>query len=97
MAPSDSKGGAEKPPPTDWAKIYARFLFHSSMTYSDIAKRTYPQINALLEEWGENISIKIGMPNIFGGIAPPHPAAPPDGKPPRVSQFAALAGMFNGI
>jgi hypothetical protein len=37
------------------------------MHYEEIARRTLPQINALLEEAGENISIKIGMPNIFGG------------------------------
>lgn len=52
--------------PTDWAKIYARLLYHTGMHYEEIARRTLPQINALLREAGENISIKIGMPNIFG-------------------------------
>lgn len=69
MAPSDSKGGAENSPPTDWAIIYARLLFHTGMHYEEIGRRTLPQINALLEQAGENISIKIGMPNIFGGIS----------------------------
>lgn len=55
--------------PTDWAKIYARLLYHTGMHYEEIGRRTLPQINALLEEAGENISIKIGMPNIFGGIS----------------------------
>jgi hypothetical protein len=83
--------------PTDWAKIYARLLYHTGMHYEEIAKRTLPQINALLGEADENISIKIGMPNIFGGASSIAPAPPADGKPPKVSQFAALAGMFGGI
>ena len=69
MAPSNSKEGAEKPPPTDWAKIYSRLLFHTGIHYEEIRRMTLPQINALLEESGENISIKIGMPNIFGGVS----------------------------
>ena len=39
------------------------------MHYEEIARRTIPQIMALLAEAGENISIKIGVPNIFGGAA----------------------------
>ena len=97
MAPSAGKDGAEKPPATDWAKIYARLLYHTGMHYEEIARRTLPQINALLEEAGENISIKIGMPNIFGATPPPSSTPPDDGTPPKLSQFAALAGMFSGI
>lgn len=94
MAPSDSKDGAEKRPPTDWSVIYARLLFHTGMHYEEISRRTLPQINALLQQAGENISIKIGMPNIFGT---PSPVTQNDGSPPKVNQFAALAGMFSGI
>lgn len=99
MAPSDDKGGAEKPPPTNWAKVYARILYHTGMHYEEISRRTLPQINALLEEAGENISIKIGMPNIFGGApsSSVSPLPPNDNTPPKVSQFAALAGLFGGI
>jgi hypothetical protein len=68
-APSDKKDGGEKPPPTNWAKVYSTLLFHSGIHYEEIARRTLPQINALLAEAPENISIKIGMPNIFGGVS----------------------------
>jgi len=97
VAPSDSKDGAEKPPPTDWSVIYARLLFHTGMHYEEISRRTLPQINALLQQAGENISIKIGMPNIFRGAVSPSPVNQNDGSPPKVNQFAALAGMFSGI
>jgi hypothetical protein len=39
------------------------------MHYEEIGRRTLPQIKAILDEAGENISIKVGMPNIFGGIS----------------------------
>ena len=56
--------------PADWAKIYARLLYHTGMHYEEISRRTIPQIEALLDEAGENISIKVGMGNIFGGGIP---------------------------
>ena len=68
MAPSDGKGGAEKPPPTDWGAVYGKLL-DAGLRYDEIPKRTLPQIQALLSEWGEIASIKIGMPNIFGGLS----------------------------
>jgi hypothetical protein len=72
------------------------------MHYEEIGRRTLPQINALLEHAQENISIKIGVPNIFGSV----PAGGKDldssqqqtqDAPPKLSQFATMANMFNGI
>lgn len=98
MASSDEKDEAEKPPPPDWGKIYARLLYHTGMRYDEIAERTIPQIMAILDEAGENIGLKIGIPGIFGGAldtAPPSPT-PPD-KPPKLSEFMAFASAFDGI
>lgn len=92
MAPSDKKDGAEKP---NWGKIYARLLYHTGMGYEEIERRTIPQIIALLDEAGENIAIKIGMPSIFGG-ALDKPSHPPD-KPPKLSEFMAFASAFDVI
>ena len=52
--------------PPNWGKIYARVLYHTGMCYEEIARRTIPQIMAILDGAEENISIKMGMPNIFG-------------------------------
>lgn len=96
-ASSDGKDGAEKPPPPQWGKIYARLLYHTSMGYEEVANRTIPQIMAILAESGENIAVKIGMPGgALGGAADNIPPQP-DGKPPKLSQFQEFAGMFNGI
>lgn len=85
--------------PTDWARIYSTILFHTGMHYEEIGRRTLPQINALLDLAGENISIKIGMPNIFGHSTGDKavdqvPQQEP-GAPPKLSQFAAMAAMFD--
>lgn len=53
--------------PPDWGKIYARVLYHTGMNYEEIARRTIPQIMAILDGAEENISIKMGLPNMFGG------------------------------
>lgn len=37
------------------------------MSYEEISRRTIPQIMAILDGAEENISIKMGIPNIFGG------------------------------
>ncbi|WP_310443727.1 hypothetical protein [Tissierella sp.] len=37
------------------------------MAYEEISRRTIPQIMTILDGAKENISIKMGMPNIFGG------------------------------
>lgn len=97
MASSDAKDEAEKPPPPNWGKIYARLLYHTGMGYEEIAERTIPQIMAILDEAGENISLKIGIPGIFGGALDiPSPPTPPD-KPPKLSEFMAFASAFDGI
>jgi len=59
------KDDDNKPP--DWGKIYSRVLYHTGMCYEEIANRTIPQILAILGGAEENISIKMGMPSIFGG------------------------------
>lgn len=52
--------------PSDWGQIYSRVLYHTGMNYEEIARRTLPQIVAILDGAEENISIKMGMPNMFG-------------------------------
>jgi hypothetical protein len=72
------------------------------MHYEEIGRRTLPQINALLDLAEENISIKIGVPNIFGTNSAggktldSMPQQEPS-TPPKLSQFAAMANMFDGI
>lgn len=84
--------------PPNWGKIYARLLYHTGMGYEEIERRTIPQIIALLNEAEENISIKIGMPGIFGGaLDNSPPASSPTSKPPKLSEFMAFANAFNDI
>jgi hypothetical protein len=85
----------DKKPP-DWGVIYTRLL-NAGLRYDEIPKRTIPQIEAILGEWAYLISIK--MPNIFGSLPtePSSSSLPNDGKPPKVSEFIALANMFSGI
>lgn len=82
--------------PPDWGKIYSRVLYHTGMAYEEIARRTIPQIMAILDGAEENISIKMGLPNILG-TSTLSPTPQNNGEPPKVSQFAAIANMFNGI
>lgn len=87
----------DKKPP-DWGKIYARVLYHTGMNYEEIAYRTIPQIMAILDGAEENIAIKMGMPNVFGSTSETLAQQQKnDGKPPKVSEFANLANMFNKI
>lgn len=97
MASSDAKDEAEKPPPPNWGKIYARLLYHTGMGYEEIAERTIPQIMAILDEAGENISLKIGIPGIFGGALDTTSSPTPPDKPPKLSEFMAFASAFDGI
>lgn len=53
--------------PPNWGKIYARVLYHTGMNYEEIERRTIPQIMAILDGAEENISIKMGLPNMFSG------------------------------
>jgi hypothetical protein len=85
------KDDDNKPP--DWGKIYSRVLYHTGMHYEEIARRTIPQITAILDGAGENISIKLGLP--MGDSQ--SPTTPQTDEPPKVSQFAAMANMFSGI
>lgn len=82
--------------PPDWGKIYSRVLYHTGMSYEEISRRTIPQIMAILDGAEENISIKMGMPSIFGGTST-LPTTELADEAPKLSQFASLAGMFSGI
>ena len=82
--------------PEDWGVIYAR-LMSAGLRYDEIPKRTFPQIKAILGEWANIISLR--MPNIFGTpsySSEPQSQQQPD-TPPKLSQFAAMANMFDGI
>lgn len=73
--------------PPDWGKIYSRILFHTGMGYEEIARRTIPQIMAILDGADENISLKIGMPNIFGGSPPLSPTTQEESSQEDVESF----------
>lgn len=97
MAPSNGEGdGNESSPPPNWGEIYSRVLYHTGMAYEEIARRTIPQIMAILDGAEENISIKMGMPNIFGTSDVPTTTIS-NGKPPALNQFMSMADMFSGI
>ena len=82
--------------PPDWGKIYSRVLYHTGMGYEEIARRTIPQIMAILDGAEENISLKIGMPNMFGGVpSTGNVQTPMATEPPKLSQFMNLANAFN--
>lgn len=81
--------------PSDWGEIYSRVLYHTGMAYEEISRRTIPQIIAILDGAEENIAIKLGMPNALGKSSSSSQAMAD--KPPSLSQFASMAGMFNGI
>lgn len=83
--------------PPHWGKIYARILFHTGMGYEEIARRTIPQIRAILDGANENIAIKIGLPGILGGALDNPAPSPTSNKPPKLSEFMAFANAFNGI
>lgn len=82
--------------PTDWGKIYSRVLYHTGMAYEEIARRTIPQITAILDGAEENIPIKLGLPNMFGSPTTHSPTGLSD-EPPKLGQFAAFANAFSGI
>lgn len=63
------------------------------MHYEEIARRTIPQIMAILDGAGENISIKLGLPTSDSQS----PTTPQADGPPKLSQFAAMANIFSGI
>jgi hypothetical protein len=92
-----AEGGAENPKP-DWSEIYADLLCHTSVGPFDIPNMTIPQIDAIRGKLGKNIAIKVGMPGLFGGaLEAPAASSNPTGKPPKLSQFADFASVFNGI
>lgn len=97
MAPPDKKDGAENSKP-DWAEIITTLISHTSLRLIDIVEMTIPAIEAILSRLNKHISIKIGMPGIFGGVLDnPAPAPSPTGKPPKLSEFMAFANAFNDI
>lgn len=62
---SKAKEGANEPSPIDWGEIYVRLL-EIGLRYDEIPKRTFPQIQALLNGWDKNFAAKLQIPNIFG-------------------------------
>lgn len=99
MAPSKDKdvGKEDDAPPPDWGKIYSSVLYHTGMCYEEIARRTIPQIIAILDGAEENISIKMGIPNIFGSpaLSPTTSGGMKTNEPPKLSQFMNFANAFN--
>lgn len=68
MAPSSGDEGANKPPPTDWAEVFADFACHTNITKSEIPFMTLPQIQAYRGKLGKNIQLKKMSPqDILGG------------------------------
>jgi len=99
-SPSDGKGGAdtsEKPPPVDWGKVFAEIVCHTSIDYFAIVEMTIPQIQAIKNELGPNISLKIGGPNLFSDTATSTPIQENTGKLPKLSELMNFASAFNGI
>ena len=96
MAPADKKDGAETSKP-DWSEIYTDIICHTSMHYEEIAERTIPQIEAIRSKLGKNISLKIGMPGLFGGALDNPAPSPTTDKPPKLSEFMSFANAFNGV
>jgi hypothetical protein len=100
VAPPPQKDGAgpkDKPPPPNWAKIYAELMCQAHASYFEIHNMTIPAIEAIRAELGENIAIKIGMPSLLGGVSdtptsPPHPD-----KLPKLYEFINFTNSFNGI
>ena len=81
----------------DWAEIITTLISHTSLKTDDIANSTIPAIQAVLARLNKHVSIKIGIPGIFGGALDiPSPPTPPD-KPPKLSEFMAFASAFDGI
>jgi hypothetical protein len=67
------------------------------MSYEEIGRRTIPQIEEILRNLDIHISIKAGIPGLFGGAPIETGPAVSDGKPPKLSDLQAFADAFNGI
>lgn len=80
----DSSGEA------DWGKVFTTILAQTSMSYEDILNRTIPQIEAIMENLPEQMSIKLGIP--FSGK--PKAEAKEEHS---VEDGFAFAAMFKGI
>ena len=82
----------------DWAEIITTLISHTSLKTDDIANSTIPAIQAVLARLNKHVSIKIGIPGIFGGAldSTSSPSTTPD-KPPKLSEFMAFASAFDGI
>lgn len=80
----------------DWAEVFADLLYHTGCGYSELLRRTIPQLDAIRSKAGKNISLKIGMPGLFGGTLD-KTIQEHDGKPPKLSEFMAFASAFDVI
>lgn len=81
--------------PTDWGVVYTRLL-NAGLRYDEIPERTFPQIKAILGEWANIISLRVPF-GLFGSVSDNTVPEQPADKPPKVSQFAAFASMFDAI
>lgn len=98
-SPDDKDNGeGDKAPPIDWGEVYARLL-DIGLRYDEIQERSFKQILVLLGEWAEITSLKISMPNIFGGSlhSPTNNENQNTDSPPKLSQFMSFANAFNEI
>ena len=67
------------------------------MSYEEIRERTVPQVEAILAHLDKHISIKAGVPNIFGGQSvPADMPKPKDDKPPKLSEIMSFCEGFKG-
>lgn len=98
-SPADKKNGEgdlSSPQNTyDWGEIFGDIVNHTSIPPSEIPYMTLPQIDAYRRSVGKHIPIKVYGPNVLSdsnASIQPKPSGPP-----KVSQFAAFANLFNGI
>lgn len=73
--------------PPNWGEIYSRVLYHTGMAYEEIERRTIPQIMAILDGAEENISIKMGIPSMFGATPTFYPTTTEESSQEDVEAF----------
>ncbi len=76
----------------DWGRIYCRVLYHTGIGYEEISRRTIPQIMAILEGAGENIST-MGLP--FYSASQVEETPQEVDNETKLSQVDQIERMFN--
>ena len=92
-APSNSEEGASKPPPTDWAEIFADLICNTSITRKEIPYMTIPEIQSYRKQICLINHKKFS--NIFGIPTNIEQPEQNKSKPPTLQQFADFANLFN--